>query len=454
MVKHMPFILMIIILLAGCISSKDTDGVKPSPSLQPSLQPTKPTNDPNPDDTNTKTVKMGELVKSVKPYNTSPTNQNSEIQTVALANNGFSYDLYQIMRKEMSNLFYSPYSISVALAMTYAGARGNTATQMEQALRFPYQQNALHQAFNFLSLQLNQQGKDVKNDEGFRLNVTNSLWGQYNYSFLPEFLDVLAANYDAGIRLVDYVRQPEESRKMINDWVSQETNEKIKDLIPSSAINPSTVLVLANAIYFKANWQYPFDESGTKDELFHLLDGTQVTVPMMNLTKIVGYAEGENYQAVELPYVGDSISMVVFLPAEGQFDAFEEGFNTEKASSILGTLRSKNIQLSMPKFKIETDFSVVKPMQELGMTDAFNPEAADFSGMDGSHNLYISQILHKAFISVDEKGTEAAAATAVLMERTMAGEEPIQVVINRPFIFIIQDKISGAILFIGRLVSP
>jgi len=268
---------------------------------------------------------VAEMVKSDKPRITSPDVSPANEALLVEGNSAFAFDLYQALREKDGNLFYSPHSISLALAMTYAGARGETAQQMADTLHFNLSQDSLHPAFNNLDIELGKRGQDAqgKDDEGFRLNIVNAIWGQKDYSFLPVFLDVLAENYDAGLRTLDFIRETEKSRVTINDWVSDQTEGRIEDLIPQGAIDALTRLVLTNAIYFNAAWQYPFDEAMTADGLFYLLDGGQVTVPMMKQTESFGYAEGEGYQAVDLQYDGGELSMVILLPKADQFEAFE-----------------------------------------------------------------------------------------------------------------------------------
>jgi serpin B len=372
-------------------------------------------------------------------------------------NSAFAFDLYHLLKEEEDegNLFYSPHSISLALAMTYAGARGETEQQIADTLHYTLPQDRLHPAFNWLDLELASRGEGAegKDDGGFRLNVANSTWGYKDHTFLPEYLDTLALNYGAGMRLVDFVGDPEGARVAINDWVSDETEERIKDIIPPGAIDEMTRLVLANAIYFNAAWAEPFEEGQTQDGPFYLLDGGQVTVPMMHQTASFGYAEGAGYQAVELPYDGRELSMVILLPAAGEFESFENSLDAGRVDAIVNDLTYQEIALTMPKFEIESNFSLVEALAEMGMPLAFSMDA-DFSGMDGTRELYIGEVLHKAFVSVDEAGTEAAAATAVEMQLKGAPMDPVTVTANRPFIFFIRDIETGAILFVGRVVNP
>jgi len=369
----------------------------------------------------------------------------------------FALDLYQQLRQAApgDNLFYSPYSISLALAMTYGGARTDTEKVMAAALHFTLPQDRLHQALNALSQELAKRGQGAKgkDDQPFRLHIVNATWGQKDYTFLSGYLDLLAQNYGAGLRVLDFKQAPDPSRVTINNWVSDQTEGRIKDLIPQGAITPLTRLVLTNAIYFNAAWLYQFEKSLTSPRTFHLLDGKDVTVPMMKLTKSFGYFSGNNYEAVELPYDGNEISMVILLPRSGHFTAFENSLDTRLIDSAISGLKSTQVALTMPKFKIESSIGLKKALSGLGMGIAFT-ESADFSGMTVRPELFINDALHKAFVQVDESGTEAAAATAVIVGVTSVPVSPIAVTIDRPFLFLIRDIKTGAVLFIGRVLNP
>jgi serpin B len=402
-------------------------------------------------------VVSASIAQSSKPRVASPNVAPADLTDAANGNNAFAFDLYKYVRKDKkdSNLFYSPYSISLALAMTYAGARGQTEQQMAQTLHLLPQARA-HPAFNGLDLELAKRGQGAKGKDGkgFRLNIANAIWGQSGYRFLPEFLDLLAENYGSGLRLLDFAADPESSRVTINDWISDKTEGRIKNLIPPGAIDKLTRLVLTNAIYFNAAWATPFEKSQTQDGPFHLLGGGQVTVPMMKKTESFGYAEGQNYQAVELPYDGRELSMVILLPKSSQFDAFENTLDAGQVNGILKKLSQRQVALSLPRFKTESQFSLAETLAAMGMPVAFSGQA-DFSGMDGGKNLFISDVIHKAFVAVDEAGTEAAAATAVIMKLTsMLPEQPVEVAVDRPFVFLIRDTQTGTILFVGRIVNP
>ncbi len=437
-------VLPVVALLVGCQQ-------QPATSPSPTVTPTQPST--------TQPALSPVVLQSEKQRITSPSGQPADLALLADGNSAFAFDLYQVFREQNDNLFYSPYSISVALAMTYAGARGKTAEQMADTLHYLLPQDRLHPAFNSLQLELGKRGKGAKGKEGegFRLNITNALWPQVNYRFLATFLDVMAENYGAGLRPLDFAKAPEESRVTINNWVSEQTEGRIKDLIPKDAISTLTRLVLTNAIYFNAAWQYPFNVSATKDGPFYRLDGSTVVVPMMKQTKSLGYAEGDGYQAVELPYDGNELSMVILLPKADQFKAFEEVLDSQRVAGIIKSLRYQQVALTMPRFTYDSKYLLGRTLSRMGMPDALLSGIADFSGMDGTLRLFIGEVIHQAFIAVDEAGTEAAAATAVVimpMARPPTPTEPKQVTIDHPFIFMIRDIKTGTILFVGRVVSP
>lgn len=399
-------------------------------------------------------VSAGEL-KSDKPRETAPAVNQADMTSLADGNTAFAFTLYQSLKKADGNFFYSPYSISEALAMTYGGARGTTEKQMAETLQFLLAQSQLHPAFNKLDQELAKRGQGAqgKDGKGFRLNVVNAIWGQQDYNFQSAYLDLLAQNYGAGLRVLDFKKSPEPSRQTINQWVSDQTEQRIKDLLPQGSISPITRLVLTNAIYFNAAWLNPFEKSATASGPFHLLTGTDVSVSMMKQTKSYGFASGDSYQAVEIPYDGRELSMVVLLPKSGRFSSFESALTGQQVQTIIRSLKSQSVNLTMPKFKFDSQFGLKPMLSAMGMPVAFTDEA-DFSGMNGRRDLTITDVFHKAFVSVDEDGTEAAAATGVVVGVTSAPLEPVQVTLDRPFIFLIRDIQTGAILFVGRVLNP
>ena len=409
---------------------------------------------PSPDPTTPAPGASPVEVHSGKDRITGLTVPGSDLATLVGGNSAFAFDLYHSLREETGNLFYSPYSISVALAMTYAGARGETERQMADALRFRLPQETLHAAMNALDSRLTSRGKD---GEGFRLNIANAIWGQSGYEFNLDFLDVLALNYGAGMRSINFAEAPEESREVINDWVAERTEDRIRDLIPEGAIDGFTRLALTNAIYFNAAWHNPFQQETTRDRTFHLIGGAAIQTPMMSQTASFDYLRGDGYQAIDLLYQGEEMSMTLLVPDEGKFSQFEAALDAGSVGGILKNIRSERLQLTMPLFEYESQVSLNEALKALGMPDAFNESAADFSGMDGrkcAENpdcLMITDVFHKGFVSVDEEGTEASAATGVLMGPTSL---PSQVAVDRPFIFLIRDIETEGILFVGRVMDP
>ncbi len=371
----------------------------------------------------------------------------ADLQALTAGNTAFALDLYQTLRKDEGNLFFSPHSISLALAMTSAGAASTTAEQMRDTLHFTLSDEQLHAAFNALDAAL-------AREEQITLWQANALWGQRDHPFQPTFLDLLAEHYGAGLRVLDFEKEPEPARTRINDWVAAETEGKIQELLPQGSITPDSRLVLANAIYFKAKWQEQFDPAMTQDGLFTRADGTTVTAPLMHNTASFDYGEGTDYQAVRLPYQGD-VAMIVLLPAVDSFAAFEAALSAERLDQILGSMESRRLALTLPRWSYTSAGFQLKPILEgLGMRDAFAPGQADFSGIDGTRQLIVDDVYHKAMVVVDEEGTEAAAATGSSMVVTSAPAPAVEMRVDRPFIFLIRDTSTGALLFVGRIVDP
>jgi serpin B len=367
---------------------------------------------------------------------------------VVVGNTKFALDLYQELKENEGNLFFSPYSVSTALAMTYAGARGNTEMQMAETLRFSLPQDALHPAFSRLKARL----IAVQAQGRIQLRVANSLWPQVGYALLEEFISLTEKYYGAVINPVEY-GNPEAARKEINDWVEEKTEEKIKDLIPPPLINQVTTLVLVNAIYFKGNWANQFDPELTKDATFWVSADEGIKVPMMKLKGEFMYSETDHLQLLEFPYVGEDLAMIVLLPKEiDGLERIEKDLTIENLENWTIGLWETEVVVSLPKFNMSGKFMLGGTLASMGMPDAFGGDA-DFSGMDGTETLAISEVVHKAFIEVNEEGTEAAAATAVVMARSIPPPPPI-VTANHPFVFLIRDTGSGSILFLGRLANP
>lgn len=373
------------------------------------------------------------------------------VMSVAESNNRFALDLYAELAgvEPGRNLFFSPSSISTALAMTLTGARGTTAEEMRKTLRFALEDAALHAAMADLTDRLGGTG------EGMELSIANALWGQRDFELLPEFLELNRTHYGAGLRLVDFVGATEEARQEINAWVGEETREKIPELIPRGLLDRSTRLVLTNAIYFKGTWKLRFDTELTRELPFHVSADREVTAPMMTLrAPELGYLEGDGFQALELPYVGERASMVLLLPDESRnLTALEEQLDAESLVTMMGEMRPRELEsVLLPRFTMTRKFRLEETLGRMGMPSAFG-EGADFSGMTGHRDLFISNVVHEAFVQVNEEGTEAAAATAVAMRKSAYVPKPVFRA-DRPFVFLIRDNETGTILFMGRVVDP
>ncbi len=397
----------------------------------------------------------------------------ADTQGVVKGNTAFALDLYGRLKDREGNLFFSPYSISTALAMTYTGARGNTAGEMANVLHLPrenigktvstktgphlYLRSVIHRerlAKAFANLQRTVTPGKKK---AYQLHVANALWGQKGYKFLPEFLKLNKQYYGAGVREVDYGKT-EKARKTINAWVEDQTRDKIKNLIPKGILDPLVRLVLTNAIYFKGDWLTQFNKKFTRDAPFHTAAGKTVNAPLMYVKAKFPYADTGKLQILELPYTGNDLSMVVLLPRVTGDDyaqalaKLEVALTPDKLDAWVKTLHEQEVAVYLPRFRTTLKFRLDKQLQALGMRDAF-AMSADFSGMNGRKDLYISAVLHKAFVEVNEKGTEAAAATAVVMRLKSAAKITVFRA-DHPFIFLIRHKPTGSILFLGRLANP
>jgi serpin B len=377
---------------------------------------------------------------------------NPDKTRAAKDNNAFAFNLYVQLRQRDGNLFFSPESISTALAMTYAGARGPTAEKMAKTLHFTLGQDRLHPALGaILDEQYAGGGKG-----GYQLSVANALWGQKGVGFLPEYLKLVKDHYGGGLNEVDFMAATEEARKTINTWVEKQTQDKIKDLIPDGLLQPDTKLVLTNAVYFKGDWNTQFKKEATHDGPFQVSATDKVTVPLMSQTGEFKYIEGPDFQAVEMPYKGKDLSMVVLLPTKADgLAAFEKDLGSNLAANMAAAMakqRAEEVAVTLPKFQLTSQFDLKGTLAAIGMGDAFT-DRADFSGMDGKRDLMLSAVVHKAFVDVNEEGTEAAAATGVVAVPTAA---PVRRVFraDHPFVFLIRDSRSGSILFLGRVVNP
>lgn len=391
------------------------------------------------------------ILKSDLARDTTPDVTDAEVTALVTGNTEFAADMYRLASGEPGNLFMSPHSVTTALAMTYAGAASNTATQIADVFHFGQAPATLHASLNSLDLALASRADNGSSDTiPFRLRTANSLWGQDGFEVLDPFLDTLALNYGAGLHVLDFEGDTEGSRQTINGWVEDQTNDKIKELLPQGVIQQSTKLVLTNAIYFSAAWSEPFKASDTQDRPFKVA-GSPVQVSTLYQTADMDYGEGAGWKAVEIPYDGGDLSMTVVVPDD--LATFEQQLTGATFTAIADAVTHHSVQLYLPKFKFDAPLALKPILTELGMTDAFDDATADFSGIDGRRDLVITDVLHKGFVAIDENGTEAAAATAVVIGPTSIPEQATMVV-DKPFVFFIKDRPTGAILFVGRVVDP
>ena len=368
-------------------------------------------------------------------------------------NNSFAIELYRQLRQEPGNLFFSPASISNAFGMAYAGARGKTATEMAQTLHFTLPPNELHPAMGKLLAQMNEKNPN------YQLSVADALWAEQNEKVLSSYLNLTRTDYGAAFFSVDFEKHPDKARYAINDWVAQRTQNKILNLLGPGTVTADTRLILTNAIYFKGTWAAQFDKSQTRDEDFYLTASQTAQAPLMHLSGGFRYFNGGSFQALEIPYKGDKLSMIVVLPnALDGLAALESQLTDGQLDAWLAKLSyTRKVNLALPRFTLTQQFTLNQTLGAMGMHAAFTPTAADFSGITGNRSLWISEVIHKAFAAVDEQGTEAAAATAIGM-RALAmmpdTSPPIEFRADHPFLFLIRDTKSGSILFMGRLSDP
>jgi serpin B len=395
----------------------------------------------------------GGLATSPLQREMAPQVPEADMTTLASDNAAFAFDLYDKLKADPGNIVVSPASISLALAMTYAGAAGATATEMAQALHFTLPPERLHRAFNALDQTLAARGPS---DSEHVLSIANSVWMQQGFGVSPSFLDTLAVNYGAGVNLVNF-GAPEAACASINAWVAAHTGGKIDKMLPPSAVDALTRLVLLNAVYFNAAWLKPFNALNNQRNNFTLLDGTLTTKTYMFASMSLGAMQGAGYVAAALPYQDTRLAMVVVVPDPGRFAEVEAGLDEVSFAALTKGLTEHKVILYLPPFHIDTTASLPSVLSKLGMQSAFNDQLADFSGM-AAKGLYISEVLHKAFITVAEKGTEAGAATAVIMSDASiagdAGPPPLVINADRPFLYFIYDQPTGAILFMGRVLEP
>jgi serpin B len=408
---------------------------------------------PAPDNTQTHTT-----VRSPLARETTPDVDPALLDTLAAGNQDLTFDLYRQTAEDGQNYFMSAVSIQQAFALVYAGARGQTATEMATVLHFDGEPADFHAAMNAFDLALTSrnlpatgEGEDAL--APVQLSVANAFWGQDGYPWLEPYLDILALNYGAGIEALDFNTQPEESRLTINEWVENRTQDRIRDLLPEGSINPNTAAVLTNAIYFKAPWASPFTDVSTSDGPFTLADGSTVTTPLMRQTESHLWAETTTWQAVEMSFRGDELAMLVIVPNPGSFAAVDTALDGDLLRSVTDALQPGVVDFTLPRFTFESEFTLSEALEAMGMTTAFS-DLCDLSGMLEGGGLFIDEAYHKAFIAVDETGAEAAAATAVVVGRTSAPVADVTIRADRPFFFAIRDRQTGLLLFWGRVMNP
>lgn len=392
----------------------------------------------------------GSAKKTSKVDDTGATKEG--VKAVVNANNQLAFELYSQFNEESkdSNIFFSPYSISIALTMTYEGAKGQTAKEMQSVLHIPEDANVRRPNFARIFNEIN------KKEKKYKLSTANALWAQKDYSFLKEYTNNVEKYYGGKLTNLDFTRESEKSRQIINKWVEDQTNNKIKDLIPQGVLNAYTRLVLTNAIYFKGTWVKQFDEKDTKEEDFRIDSSNTVKVPMMRLIGDgvkFNYAETDEIQILEMSYRGKDLSILIILPKENDLANIEKSITLEKLSEWKNMLNEQRVDIFIPRFKFKTKYFMAKALSNMGMPTAFG-STADFSGMDGTRDLFIQNVIHQAFVEVNEEGTEAAAATGVVMGLTSVGPRIPIFRADHPFIFIIQESETGNILFLGRVSDP
>lgn len=372
-------------------------------------------------------------------------------EKVVQESNRFAWELYAKLKSQPGNLFYSPYSVSTALAMTYSGARGETAANMAKALHFGANDETFHVPFGRVVRELNSAGEK----RPYQLTVANALWTQQGENFPADFVRVVTDNYNATAKQLDFKSDAEAARRAINEWVDRETHAKIKEVLRPGDLKPDVGFVLTNAIYFKSAWQYPFNEQLTKNASFTRADGSKVEAPTMNRRAHLRYARMDKLQAVELPYADYKLSMVVLLPDGGDgLPALENKLSEKLLAELRDKLQAREVSISLPKFQFASAFELSAALSELGMRDAFTP-AADFSGIGATRKFQLALVVHKALVDVREEGTEAAAVTVLVpLPANGHSEPPMNFKADHPFVFLIRENRTGCILFMGRVVDP
>jgi serpin B len=378
-----------------------------------------------------------------------PEELSAQATSAVESSNRFAFDLYGAVKGQEGNLFLSPYSISTALAMTYAGAAGATEREMADVLRFSLEDDRLHQGCGAVISSLNR-GSEM---EGYELVVANALWPQTGFDFLETYLSIPGDHYDAMFEPLDYRADAEAARLRINSWVEETTKERITDLMPPGSVDDMTRLVLTNAIYFKGRWAIPFSPDRTRIGGFRLEDGTAVDVPMMHQDGIFHLGHVEGLSLLEIPYEGEDLSMLILLPdAVDGLSELEYNLTHDDVANWILSLHETQVDVTLPKFTMTSPFDLKEVLAGMGMPSAFQSGAADFSKMTGGRDLFIGAAVHKAFVDVNEEGTEAAAATGIGM--VLTSMRPSRFVADHPFLFLIRDEVTGGILFMGRVTDP
>ncbi|NTW43901.1 MAG: serpin family protein [Anaerolineaceae bacterium] len=442
-------VIVLTMILCGCQTELTT-----SPNNTSDLKI--PTSEPNQQPVEVKLT--SKYLNSPLPRQTVLLQSDQQLDNFVQANNEFALAIFQQLRNENTgqNMIFSPHSISFALAMTYAGAGGQTADEMRMVLGISQDDLSFHQNWNTLDQWLANRTKEIQaNSPDYKLRLTNAVWAQQDYPFNSSYLDLLSTFYGSGLHTIDFSGLPEPSRLEINNWVAENTSQKIIELIPEGAIKPLTRMVLVNAIYLNAPWQQAFNSEFTTKQSFFKLDQQVVDVNMMEKTINLPYLVTDQVSMVEIPYIGDDLAMVLLMPESKSYDSFVSTLDESMISDLISQETWGEVELKIPRFKAENKFQLNNVLGKMGMKQAFDPNLADFSVMAEGNDLYIDQVIHQAVIAVDETGTEAAAATAVIiLGKGFNPSEPQKITFDHPFLFFIRDTKSGSILFLGQILNP
>jgi serpin B len=436
----------------------DTDAIESTDSETANISDTTPDSETETSaDTDTGSTAGYTVARSDLPYNAQPEVDDVTYQSFITNVNAFGLDLFRGFVSHDGNVVYSPLSIAMTLGMTLPGARNNTADEMALVLHNTLEAALFHAAGNRLMTEMRSRNiaphpAESGGEKSVQLSLINAIWAQHTLTMESAFLDILAVHYDSGMNLVDFITETESTRLTINDWVAGNTMQKLTNFIPAGALTADTRLVLTNALHFYGSWHKSFKVSETANGNFATPSGTDVSVPLMHLTDNFTYDSQSGYQIVDLPYDGESLVMTIVLPEADQFATIRESIDEQWLNTALETMDPRiKLELTLPRFNFVWDASLTEPLTDLGMIDAFDKNTANFSGISTTEPLFISDVLHKAFIGVDEYGTEAAAATAVIVS---TWSDPIPFTADHPFLFFIRDTETGAILFAGQVIDP